>query len=55
MMSLTEVASHFKVHLATVKRWIKQGRLRASKVGPRELVRRSEVERIERLMQQGRF
>ena len=55
MLSLAQVANEFKVHVPTVKRWIRSGRLRAVRSGTRELVHPGEVERVRLLMQQGRF
>ena len=55
MLTLSQVANELRVHVPTVKRWIRTGRMRAVKLGIREFVRPIEVERVRALIEQGRF
>jgi excisionase family DNA binding protein len=55
MLTLAQVANELRVHVPTIRRWIKTGRLRAVQVGQREFVRPLELERVRALIQQGRF
>jgi excisionase family DNA binding protein len=55
VLSLVQVANEFKVHVPTVKRWIRSGRMRAVRLGERDFVRPAEVARVRALMEQGRF
>jgi excisionase family DNA binding protein len=46
-LTLAEVAAELRVNASTVRLWVSQGRLPASRAGQRKwLVRRSEVERM---------
>ncbi len=46
MLTIHEAAAELRIHVETLRRWIRAGRLRAVKVGVKILVPRSEVERI---------
>jgi excisionase family DNA binding protein len=46
-LTLAEIASELRVNASTVRLWVSQGRLSASRAGRRKwLVRRSELERM---------
>lgn len=46
-LTLAEIAAEVRVNPSTVRLWVSQGRLRASRAGRRKwLVRRSELERM---------
>lgn len=46
-LTLTEIATELRVNPSTVRSWVSQGRLSASRAGRRKwLVRRSELERM---------
>lgn len=55
MLTLAQVANVLKVHVPTVKRWVRTGRMRSVRLGSREFVREIEVERVRTLIEQGRF
>lgn len=45
-LTAQEAADFLKVHIATIKRWIKEGRIKAVKIDRGWRIRRSEIERI---------
>ena len=44
--TVQETAEFLKVHINTVKRWIKEGRIKAVKIDRHWRIRRSEIDRI---------
>lgn len=46
LYSLADVAEHFKVHPKTVQTWIRQGKLKGSKVGRRWYFTSEQVEAV---------
>jgi len=47
MLTAGEVAKIMKVHISTVRKWVRSGELRVVDIGPREYrIRRSELNRF---------
>ena len=44
--TVQEAADFLKVHINTVKRWIKEGRIKAVKIDRHWRIRRSEIDRV---------
>jgi len=48
-MTMNEVAEKYKVSRQTVRKWIKEGKLRAERVGARAIrIKTKEVEKLKR-------
>jgi excisionase family DNA binding protein len=45
VMTMPEAAAYLKIHLATLKRWIREGVIPVAKIGRRVLVRQHEQRR----------
>jgi excisionase family DNA binding protein len=54
VMSMPEAAAYLKIHLATLKRWIREGVIPVAKIGRRVLVRKQAVDEALRQHEQRR-
>lgn len=48
MLTVEQAAKHFKVTTRTIRRWIKSGELRSSKIGGVIRISEEEIKRLER-------
>jgi excisionase family DNA binding protein len=54
VMTMPEAAAYLKIHLATLKRWIREGVIPVAKIGRRVLVRKQAVDAVLRQHEQRR-
>jgi excisionase family DNA binding protein len=54
VMTMPEAAAYLKIHLATLKRWIREGVIPLAKIGRRVLVRKQAVDEALRQHEQRR-